>query len=144
MWSVWEQWSRETGTTVDCSAAGQAQFIKNASKSCVRLSVQLSQHTRSVNLPLFFLPPCSCKEYLLHIYIKCSMPSDLQRPEPSAGSGVVRMATGQSPPGQSPPRSEAPLVLVTPVKRPADEMPYAVKSPPRSKAPHTQNVFLSI
>ena len=45
-------------------------------------------------------------------------------------------------PGQSPP-VRSPLVLVTPVKRPPpDEMPYAVRSPPRSNAPpHAQNCF---
>ena len=38
------------------------------------------------------------------------------------------------------PRSEAPLVLVTPVKRPPGEMPYVVRSP-LGQMPHAQNCF---
>ena len=50
---------------------------------------------------------------------------------------------GQSPPGQSPP-VRSPLGFGHPGQTPTpDEMPYAVKSPPRSNAP-TLKMFLSI
>jgi len=48
MRSVRDWWSWKTGKTVDCSAGGWARLTENTTKSCLRLSVQLGQHTWSV------------------------------------------------------------------------------------------------
>jgi len=54
----------------------------------------------------------------------------------------MKMATGQSPsPGQSPSRSEAPLALVTPVKRSPRWNAICGQKPPYVKSPHAQNVL---